>query len=391
MYTDVDERINTTIMIVDDMPLNLQVLGMLLQGEEYRIIVATDGSEALNLAAAQLPDLILLDIEMPGISGIDVCVQLKMMPETREIPVIFLTARHTSGDIVTGFESGAVDYVTKPFNRAELLARVKNQLELRRSREMIRHAYRELEQRDRLITDDLNRAREIQDTIMAVDPAIVPDLELGIVFRPFMTVGGDLIDLCRLDDGRYRILVADANGHGIQAALVTMLINSEYEKIKRSGARLSEILGSLNTGFYRHYYRLVVLFTAVIMDIDCRGGVLRAATAGHPQPCCITGSHAELLGTSGSMIGVREDAPYVEVTAAFNVGDTVMLYTDGLFEDLAYHDRSFQTEMLRDIFATHARLPVQECAEAVERDIVSRLGAARVQDDLTLVVLRRRS
>ncbi len=121
------------ILIVDDNPINLNVLGNILQPSFKNIAVATGGLQALEFAAAERPDLVLLDVMMPDLDGIETCLRLKADPRTADIPVIFLTARIEPDDIVRGFEVGAVDYVAKPFNPHELLARVNTHLELARS------------------------------------------------------------------------------------------------------------------------------------------------------------------------------------------------------------------------------------------------------------------
>jgi two-component system sensor histidine kinase/response regulator len=125
------------IFIVDDVPGNLQVLIHILKQEEYRIAAAGNGHQALDMIPAARPDLVLLDIMMPGMDGYEVCRQLKTNPAAADIPIIFLTAKAETADIVKGFELGAVDYVTKPFNPAELLVRVKTHLELKFSREKL--------------------------------------------------------------------------------------------------------------------------------------------------------------------------------------------------------------------------------------------------------------
>jgi two-component system sensor histidine kinase/response regulator len=125
------------IFIVDDVPGNLQVLIHILKQEEYRIAAAGNGHQALDMIPAARPDLVLLDVMMPGMDGYEVCRQLKTNPAAADIPIIFLTAKAETEDIVKGFETGAVDYVTKPFNPAELLARVKTHLELKFSREKL--------------------------------------------------------------------------------------------------------------------------------------------------------------------------------------------------------------------------------------------------------------
>jgi DNA-binding response OmpR family regulator len=127
----------TSILIVDDVPKNLQVLVNMLREKDYKISVAADGRKALDMVTGFTPDLILLDIMMPQMDGFQVCEKLKASDKTKDIPIIFLTARAETGDIVRGFELGAVDYITKPFNKAELLARVNTHLALRNAQKQI--------------------------------------------------------------------------------------------------------------------------------------------------------------------------------------------------------------------------------------------------------------
>lgn len=123
-----------SIMIVDDNVANIRYLGQILKNEGYRVGIAQDGKQALKAIPNIKPDLILLDVMMPGWDGFETCNELKKNPETKNIPVIFLTAKTENDDIIKGFEAGAVDYIAKPINSAELLARVKTHLELKNHR-----------------------------------------------------------------------------------------------------------------------------------------------------------------------------------------------------------------------------------------------------------------
>lgn len=123
------------VLIVDDVPKNLQVLGNILRKKDYNIAAATSGKQALDMVGNINPDLILLDIMMPDLNGYEVCEKLKANPTTKNIPVIFLTAKTETEDIVKGFNVGAVDYLTKPFESAELLARANTHIELKRARD----------------------------------------------------------------------------------------------------------------------------------------------------------------------------------------------------------------------------------------------------------------
>lgn len=120
------------ILLVEDEPVNIQAVSGILKDQGYQVSVATSGAKALEVLTRVRPDLILLDVMMPGMDGFETCQHIKASPELREIPIIFLTARTETDDIVKGFEVGAVDYVAKPFSGHELLARVRTHLSLDR-------------------------------------------------------------------------------------------------------------------------------------------------------------------------------------------------------------------------------------------------------------------
>jgi adenylate cyclase len=125
------------LLVVDDTPQNIQLLGTILREEGYKINVAQNGRQALEVVHKVLPDLVLLDVMMPEMDGFETCRHLKADPRTRDIPIIFITAKTSADDIVQGFEAGGVDYVGKPFNPAELLKRVQTHLDLKAAREQI--------------------------------------------------------------------------------------------------------------------------------------------------------------------------------------------------------------------------------------------------------------
>lgn len=127
-----------TILVVDDMPSNIEVLSQAL-GDEHEVLFATGGREALDIATAEMPDLILLDVIMPGMDGYEVCAKLKADPKTREIPVIFVTAMDQDDDEARGLSIGAIDYLTKPIRPAIVRARVRNHLQLKSYRDFLEY------------------------------------------------------------------------------------------------------------------------------------------------------------------------------------------------------------------------------------------------------------
>lgn len=172
------------ILIVDDVPLNLKLLGNILKEAGFDVAFAKNGEDALQRVGETAFDLILLDIMMPGLTGFEVCQRLKASPDTEKIPVIFLSAMNDALDVVNGLDAGGVDYVTKPFNQAELLARVKTHLKLK-------HYAAEIERQNLLLSDREVHLTYLVDektrSIERLTMAMVNSLENASLFRDELT------------------------------------------------------------------------------------------------------------------------------------------------------------------------------------------------------------
>jgi len=160
MMPEVQQNTKSNILLVDNIPSNLNFLSDILSQEGFGIILATHGKEAVNAARRELPDLILLDVAIPDMDGYSVCEALKNDPAARDIPVMFLTARNEREDIIRGFEVGAVDYIMKPFSYTELVARVKTQLELRNKTQQLQSVNTHLEELVRQRTMELQKSNK---------------------------------------------------------------------------------------------------------------------------------------------------------------------------------------------------------------------------------------
>ena len=191
----------TKILIADDEPMNLQVVGQILKREGLEFIFAASGSEAVETAKEYLPSLILMDVMMPGMSGIEACVQIKKDPDTADIPIIFLTAKSQSEDIVEGLAAGGVDYITKPFQREELLSRIRTHLELHEANQRLNV----LIQRKRdLISTLAHDVKNPSGAIEKLAEMLIDDLESGGVQPKEFTT---CLNLIRSSASRLRTLV----------------------------------------------------------------------------------------------------------------------------------------------------------------------------------------
>jgi diguanylate cyclase (GGDEF)-like protein len=186
------------ILIVDDMAANLRLLSRMLTDQGYKVRAVTSGSRALAAAHAICPDLVLLDIRMPEMDGYAVCSSLKANDETRDIPIIFISALNEADDKVNAFHAGGVDYITKPFQFAEVLARVETHLTLRRTQQQLRRANQALEERlDELDQANLVLQQEIKQRRLAEELERQRTQELEAL-RTTMTEISSELDLTRL-------------------------------------------------------------------------------------------------------------------------------------------------------------------------------------------------
>src|SRR6187401_1948341 len=207
------------VLLVDDAKANLDILVEGLKAD-HKLSLALNGEQALQNAARTPPDLVLLDIVMPGLDGYEVCRRLRAMPETAEVPIMFLSSLEEVQNKTKGFEVGANDYLTKPFEMLEVKARVRSLLKAKAYADAVKEK----------IAYDLRIAREIQMGILPPDVAAVTngtDLEAHAILEPAQAVGGDLYDVLRTPGGNLVLVMGDVSGKGIPAALfmaVTMTL-----------------------------------------------------------------------------------------------------------------------------------------------------------------------
>src|SRR3954451_2591141 len=262
-----------TVLVVDDAPANIQVVNSILK-DTYKIRIATNGTKALELVnVAPAPDLILLDIMMPGIDGYEVCTRLKNDPGTKDIPVIFLTGQTEPADETRGFEVGAVDYIHKPFSPAVVKARVQTHLVLRGVRE-------QLTQQLFTLQKELETARQIQLSILPREIPQIQGLDIAARYIPMTSVAGDFYDFIVVDDKHIGILVADVSGHGMPAALIASMLKIALAAQCQNAADPAQVLSGLNQtlcGKFEHHY-----VTAAYVFVDLAKKTLTYAGAGHP-------------------------------------------------------------------------------------------------------------
>jgi phosphoserine phosphatase RsbU/P len=235
------------ILIVDDTPENVDILGEVLS--EYKKLVALNGEKALKIAFSEnKPDLILLDVMMPGMSGFEVCKILKQDDRTKDIPVIFITAKSEVEDEIKGLELGAVDFIPKPISPPVVLARVQNHLMLKLTQEKLKQQNQQLAEHNKYITDSINYAKRIQHAILQ-DEDQLRELfpESFLIYYPKDIVSGDFYWFCEME-GKKIIAVVDCTGHGVPGSMMSMVGNTLLNEIVKISKVTDpgEILNQLN-------------------------------------------------------------------------------------------------------------------------------------------------
>ena len=372
-----------TVLLVDDAASNIQVANSILK-DSYKIRVATNGEKALELVkVAPSPDLILLDVMMPGIDGYEVCTRLKAAPETRDIPVIFLTGQTEIEDETRGFDVGAVDYIHKPFSPAVVKARVQTHLVLRAIRQ-------QLAQQLLVIQKELETARQIQQSILPESAPRMAGLDIAARYIPMAAVAGDFYDFIVLDDKRIGILVADVSGHGMPAALIASMLKIALAAQAHHAADPASVLHGLNQalcGKFQHHY-----VTAAYAFVDLEKRSLTYAGAGHPPMLLWSGTSAGVrdISENGLFLGKFDFATYSSVEVPLLPGDWGLLYTDGISETTNAADVEFGTGRFREFLATGKSTSADQLADRLLEELwhwSEHRQGEDLNDDITMVAI----
>jgi sigma-B regulation protein RsbU (phosphoserine phosphatase) len=377
-----DERPEEKILLADDNPANLQMLFQVLQKRVGgKLLVAKDGETALAIARKARPDLILLDIMMPGTDGYEVCRRLKADPATRSIPVIFLSALDETADKVKGLQLGAVDYVSKPFQAEEVIARVNTHLTIHRLSREAR------EQRDRL-EHELKVVSELQRELLPERLPCLCGLKLAVHYDTSRYAGGDYYDIVELAEDRCGLLVADSEGHSAPATVMMAMTCALFRSCPNLHDRPERVLDFINTQLCKVNKKSFVTALYAVYDRGRRN--LRVARAGHPLPILFRpaeGKARQLPCNGVFMLGfdLYDQIPVTEIR--LEPGDRVLLYTDGVPERFNRDQQPYGVERLcRQVERPDAEGP-PAVISGILQDLENFSGGRPADDDQTLVMV----
>ena len=371
------------VLLVDDDPANIAMVTLLLT-DLYEIRSVTSGAAALSEAKASLrPDLILLDITMPGMNGYEVCRRLKGDADTREIPVIFLTGQTEIAEETEGFRIGAVDYIHKPFSEAIVRARVETHLTLQEARQ-------ELERQLRALTDELETARQVQASILPREVPKIAGLDIAARCVPMAGVAGDFYDFIVVDERQMGTMVADVSGHGMPAALIASMLKIALSAETPHACEPRQVLSGLNQTLCGKFYDRYV--TAAYVFLDLRRKILKYAGAGHPPLLLRCGAHnVREVEENGLLLGWLPGQKYSDVELPIGKGDWIILFSDGLTEAKNPAGEHLGLERLKEVLEKQRETSAGAFADNLLRQVARWTGQPAGEgpdDDVTFVIIR---
>jgi sigma-B regulation protein RsbU (phosphoserine phosphatase) len=386
------------LLIVDDTPENILLLSETLK-ETYQVQVANNGARAIAIAQREpRPDLILLDVMMPEMDGYEVCRLLKADPQTAAIPIIFVTALTSSGDEEKGLDLGAVDYVTKPFNPTLVMARVRNQIELKRHRdhleEEVRRRTEELLQEylvRRRLESDLELALKLQLSMLA--PSRYREggphgFHIAGCLRPARTIGGDLYDYFRLDARRLLFAVGDVSDKGVASALFMVRVLTLMHWLAPTAGNPAHLLHLLNQALCRENDACMFV-TLALAFVDLESGEIEYASGGHEPPVLFTLGHpADILRLEGGPCLGLYESEFPLHKLSLGPEQCLMLLSDGVTEANNPDKKEFGLSRLTDLFPLVESVEPDEVLATTLKEIDRFTDGAEPSDDLTILTLR---
>jgi sigma-B regulation protein RsbU (phosphoserine phosphatase) len=368
------------VLLVDDAKPNLDILVEGLKAD-HKLSLALNGQMALQIAARTPPDLVLLDIMMPGMDGYEVCRRLREMPETAEVPVMFLSSLEEVQNKTRGFEAGANDYLTKPFDMLEVKARVRSLLKAKAYSDAVKEQ----------MASELRIAGEIQNGMLPHDFTPFEQaygLGIGALLAPAKEVGGDLYGVCAASADRLVIFLGDVSGKGIPASLFMVRAITLAQLLARQTIEPEKILSQLNDELARENPSgMFVTFLCAAYEPSTRR--LALANGGHCKPVLLSPKEPPKWATKGlgTALGFESGLEFERTEITLHEGETLLLYTDGVSEAFNPELECYGNDRLLADITGLAGCPAPAVAEGLLQRVRAHAGSAPQSDDIAILAL----
>jgi sigma-B regulation protein RsbU (phosphoserine phosphatase) len=327
-----------SIIIVDDNPTNVLIVIRILENAGYSdLVTASSAKELFGLlklddaqAATEMPvDLILLDMMMPEIDGIEACKRIQQVERLRDIPIVFVTAMGDSNKLAEALDAGATDYVIKPINKVELLARIRSALRLKFEKDWHK-------ERDKRINYELELAKQVQGSVLS-QPIDDENIKINAFYQPSFELAGDFYVWYRINENQYGIILLDMMGHGISSSLVCMFISSVLQDTIKRITDPEQVIHELNRYMNQLYMSDKLInyyFTAIYLVLDTGQKTIEYVNAGHPPGIVYADNKVSFLEQSCCAIGFFDDIAINKGIVHYQEHVKIVLFTDGLIESV---------------------------------------------------------
>jgi sigma-B regulation protein RsbU (phosphoserine phosphatase) len=394
----------SSILIVDDEELNSEGLARRLQGRNFAVAVAKSGQKAIELLGERRFDLVLLDIMMPGMTGLEVLKFLRRVDSLIDLPIIMVTAKGESEDVVEALELGANDYVTKPIDFPVVLARIRTQLALRRAVAQATELEQKLDARNKeleaagaklvaaneRLTADLRVAARVQQAFLPAEPPEIPGARFAWTFKPCGELAGDFLNVFRLDDRHLGVCVLGVSGHGLAAALLSVTAS---HLLARMASPLTgpvppaQVAGALSKHFSEASVGQPFTFLYGTLGLDT--GEFRFTSAGHPGPVYLRQDASPVhLEIAGLPAGVGTGG-YEEQAVNLRPGDRLVLYTDGVTQTRNADGEHFGVRRLLAAVEQGRGSPLEKSLDALVESVEGWRGDTPRHHDISILFVER--
>jgi sigma-B regulation protein RsbU (phosphoserine phosphatase) len=358
------------VVVADDDRVTTQIIECALAQIGFRTRTAHDGQSALREIREHHPDLILLDVSLPDVSGIEICRNLQTEPGLGQVPVIFISGHEELAIKVASFDAGAVDYITKPLSVREVIARVRTHIRLKR-------AYESLAE---LQAQRIQKLAAAQEAFMP-RPEDIPEAHFGVSFTQILKAGGDFYDVIPITGDTIDYVVADASGHDLGASFWTAALKTLLSEYASAVNSPREVLHLVNSALLRILPQ-GVFFTIIYARLNRPAGQLQLVNAGHPPAVLLRrdSTSPEVLWGEGDVVGAFHDPVFDCRELPVAAGDRLFLYSDGLIDTTDCREGGVGG--LLDVLGYWKGVALQEAARGTVTDYCS---SGSCEDDVLLM------
>ena len=381
---------DNSILVVESDPFIREVLGKRLRNLGCEVDEACAGPEALAKMEGHRPDLVISNWGLPGMDGQELCRRIKGSGETRSIYFILLTAHDQDDEVVATLEAGADEYLVKPVDLKQLLARVKAGLRIVNLQRELEQSNAQLNEALRQIDSELQVVARIQRSLLPQALPCVQGLDFGAFYRPSSRSGGDYYDVLALGEGRLGLVMADVSGHGAPAMVAMSLARFLVHNAAAEEHSPGRLLSTLNRKLTGHLptEQYITMFYGIL---DPARGALVYSSAGQTPPLWMqgpSGAIEALPRCEGFPLKlVRPDVTYDDSELQLRGGDTLLLYTDGVSDTLNEDLELFGLERLKRSLRKHRSAPANARVTRIVEDADAFAAGQPQNDDITLLAI----